>query len=208
MDAEATPRVEAGEAEAHARFRAGEALFVVDPDLTIVAWNDEATSLTGIPAADAVGRPCSSVLAVRDDAGRLLCRPDCPLAREAFAGGAVSPREVVAEGRAGPRRVVLHSVAVADGERPLLMHLMTEVREPSRDGGQPARTPAPGAPKLTYRQREVLALLGDGIPVREIGVRLGLTEVTVRNHVRGILSRLECHSQLGAVAKARRLEIL
>src|SRR3990170_6610871 len=106
VDAQATPRVEAGEAEAHARFRAGEALFVVDPDLTIVAWNDEAASLTGIPAADALGRPCSSVLAVRDDAGRLLCRPDCPLAREAFAGGGLSPRGGVAHGRAGARRGV------------------------------------------------------------------------------------------------------
>ena len=206
MDRGATPGVE--EADDCTRFRAGEALFVIDPDHVVVAWNEEAESLTGIPAADAIGRPCHAVLAVRDVAGRFLCRSDCSLGREAFAGGAVSSREVVAEGRAGPRRVILHSVAVADGERPLLMHLMTEIREPARDGGWPAQGRAPGSRRLTKRQREILALLGDGIPVRVIGIRLGLTEVTVRNHVRGILGRLECHSQLEAVAKARRLDLL
>jgi DNA-binding CsgD family transcriptional regulator len=61
---------------------------------------------------------------------------------------------------------------------------------------------------LSPRQREVLALLADGIQARDIGVRLGLSEATVRNHIRGVLRRLDCHSQLQAVARARELHLV
>jgi DNA-binding CsgD family transcriptional regulator len=66
---------------------------------------------------------------------------------------------------------------------------------------------APDQP-LSPRQREVLALLADGVQARDIGVRLGLSEATVRNHIRGVLRRLGCHSQLQAVARARELHLV
>jgi DNA-binding CsgD family transcriptional regulator len=64
------------------------------------------------------------------------------------------------------------------------------------------------AERLSPRQREVLLLLADGMRAREISARLGLSEATVRNHIRGILRRLECHSQLQAVARARGRHLL
>jgi DNA-binding NarL/FixJ family response regulator len=67
---------------------------------------------------------------------------------------------------------------------------------------------AGSAEQLSPRQREVLALLADGMRAREIGAKLGLSEATVRNHIRGILHRLECHSQLQAVARARERALL
>jgi DNA-binding NarL/FixJ family response regulator len=63
-------------------------------------------------------------------------------------------------------------------------------------------------PTLSPRQQEVLGLLAHGVPAREIGTRLGLSEATVRNHIRGLLRRLDCHSQLQAVARARDLHLL
>jgi DNA-binding NarL/FixJ family response regulator len=57
---------------------------------------------------------------------------------------------------------------------------------------------------LSPRQREILALLCEGLSARPISVELGLSEATVRNHIHGILHRLGCHSQIEAVAKARR----
>lgn len=51
-------------------------------------------------------------------------------------------------------------------------------------------------------------LLANGIPAREIAVRLGLAETTVRNHIRHLLRKLGCHSQLEAVAVAYRLGLL
>lgn len=69
-----------------------------------------------------------------------------------------------------------------------------------------ARTPL--GPPLSPRQRQVLALLDSGTPAREIAVRLGRSEATVRNHIRAVLRKLGCHSQLEAVATARRLGLL
>ena len=61
---------------------------------------------------------------------------------------------------------------------------------------------------LTPQQHRVLELLDEGLRVAEIARRLGISETTVRNHVRAILSRLGCHSQLEAVAAARRRGII
>jgi len=61
---------------------------------------------------------------------------------------------------------------------------------------------------LSPRQREVLALLGEGLGAEAIATRLGLSLTTVRNHVSAVLHRLGCHSQLQAVATARRRGLL
>jgi DNA-binding CsgD family transcriptional regulator len=66
---------------------------------------------------------------------------------------------------------------------------------------------APAA-QLSRRQREVLELLAEGVRAREIGDRLGLSEATVRNHIRGLLRKLGCHSQLQALARARELHLV
>ncbi len=62
--------------------------------------------------------------------------------------------------------------------------------------------------QLSPRQREILGLLAQGIVVRRIAAKLGLSETTVRNHIRVTLRRLDCHSQLEAVAIARRLHLV
>lgn len=59
-------------------------------------------------------------------------------------------------------------------------------------------------PPLSPRQRQVLDLLADGFGPNAIARRLGLSLPTVRNHIAAVLHRLGCHSQLEAVATARR----
>jgi DNA-binding NarL/FixJ family response regulator len=69
-------------------------------------------------------------------------------------------------------------------------------------------TMAPPQAPLSPRQREVLGLLARGVRAREIGSSLGLSEATVRNHIREVLRRLDCHSQLQAVARARERHLI
>lgn len=57
---------------------------------------------------------------------------------------------------------------------------------------------------LTERQGEVLYLLSLGLDVQQIAARLFLSVATVRSYVRDSLRRLGAHSQLEAVAIARR----
>jgi len=62
--------------------------------------------------------------------------------------------------------------------------------------------PAPH-PHLTPRQVEVLRHLERGRSTEQIAAHMGLSVETVRNHIRGVLRALGCHSRLEAVAIAR-----
>jgi DNA-binding CsgD family transcriptional regulator len=64
------------------------------------------------------------------------------------------------------------------------------------------------APDLTPRQEEVLRLLAEGLDTNEIARRLGVAVETARNHIRGLLQRLDAHSRLEAVIAARRYGLL
>jgi len=180
--------------------RSGDALFAFDPDLTIVAWNRAAEELTGVPAKAAVGRRCWEVLGGHDERGNLVCHPGCSTARLAREGWPVSCQDVLITAGRGKRRVALSTVAIDQGDGPLFVHVMVPHGE-NRPGH---RLPV----SLTPRQEEVLRLLADGIPAKVIATRLGLAEDTVRNHIRAILAALETHSQLEAIAKARRLQLV
>jgi DNA-binding NarL/FixJ family response regulator len=57
---------------------------------------------------------------------------------------------------------------------------------------------------LTEREREILALLGQGSSNDEIASALYISPQTVQTHVRNILTKLGVHSKLAAVAFAAR----
>jgi DNA-binding NarL/FixJ family response regulator len=80
--------------------------------------------------------------------------------------------------------------------------------ERCQDAGAPLRVGRDLGRPLSARQRQVLALLAEGVPARGIALQLGLAEATVRNHIRGIFRKLGCRSQLEAVAVAHRLDVL
>ena len=50
----------------------------------------------------------------------------------------------------------------------------------------------------------MLALIDQGLSAKAIAEQLEIAEPTVRNHIRSILLELGCHSQLEALAVARR----
>jgi two-component system, NarL family, response regulator DevR len=58
---------------------------------------------------------------------------------------------------------------------------------------------------LTPREREILALMTQGVDNRAVAERLHISYATVRTHVRSILAKLGARSQLDAVAKASQL---
>ena len=181
-------------------FRSGDALVAFDEDLTIVSWNQAAEDLTGVSADEAVGRHCWEVLAGRDECGDIVCHPGCSTARLAREGWPVRRQGLLIKAREGKRRVEMSTVVVDEGGRPLFLHVML----PRRDAASPPAVRV----TLTRRQRQVLAMLADGVPAKVIAMRLGLAEATVRNHIRAILVALGTHSQLEAIAKAHRLQLI
>jgi DNA-binding NarL/FixJ family response regulator len=58
---------------------------------------------------------------------------------------------------------------------------------------------------LTYRELEVLRLLGTGASNREISERLNITENTVKSHVHNVLDKLNMRNRSEARNFAQRL---
>lgn len=69
--------------------------------------------------------------------------------------------------------------------------------EPRPSGERlPERQPAPDVfDGVTPREREVLAMLVDGIRIAQIAKALFISEATVRNHVKSLFRKLRVHSQ-------------
>ncbi|WP_330347126.1 response regulator transcription factor [Streptomyces sp. NBC_00582] len=72
---------------------------------------------------------------------------------------------------------------------------------------EPADTPA--APSelasLSPREKDILALIGDGLTNREIGKRLYLSEKTVKNHISRLLAKLGVQRRVQAAVLASHL---
>ena len=73
--------------------------------------------------------------------------------------------------------------------------------------GAPA-VPAGGEGALSVREREVLALLVEGMNYREIAEKIFISPDTVRNHIRNIYEKLHVHSRSEAVVKAIRQKLV
>ena len=185
-------------------YRSGDALFGFDDDLNIVSWNDAAEELTGVPASEAVGRPCWDVICGVDQRGALVCHKGCSGARLARQGWPVSAQEMLIKSTGGRRRVMVSTITVRhEGAEPLYLHVMRDGLEVAEEAPEGMRVP-----ELTPRQLEVLQALAAGEQAKAIARRLGIAETTVRNHIRMILVELGCHSQLEAVAEARRRHLI
>jgi len=183
-------------------FRSGDALMAFGPELRIDAWNEELEQLTGIPPAEAIGRPCWEVLGGVGEGGAVICHPGCSEARLAREGWPVPSRRILIRTAKRRKLVTMSTIAAVSADRgPVCLHLFRN--ETLAAGSERATTS-----HLTARQQEVLELIAEGVPAKVIATRLGIAEGTVRNHIRAVLVELGSHSQLEALAEARRRRLL
>jgi DNA-binding NarL/FixJ family response regulator len=68
--------------------------------------------------------------------------------------------------------------------------------------------PAPDASPLTARHQQLLPLLAEGMPNKRIADALGVTEGTVKQHLKELFKRLQVRNRTQAVREARRLGLL
>ena len=61
---------------------------------------------------------------------------------------------------------------------------------------------------LTSRQQEILPLLAEGMPNKQIADRLGVTEGTIKQHLKDLFRRLGARNRTQAVKEAQRLGLL
>lgn len=100
-----------------------------------------------------------------------------------------------------PPSVLLHALksALADG----LTRLGGASEEETSEGAPPAEDP-----QLSARQLDILLMLNTGQSNKDIALRLGLAEKTVKNHVTTLFQALGVTSRLQAVMAGRRMKIL
>ncbi|MGC9490202.1 MAG: diguanylate cyclase [Thermovirgaceae bacterium] len=81
-------------------------LYIVDRQRVIRYWNRAAERITGFPASEVVGKPCSDDILTHVDAeGRNLCQGDCPLS-EVLKTGCNTEAEVYLHHKEGHRKPV------------------------------------------------------------------------------------------------------
>ena len=163
-------------------------------ELTVVA--DHGMEAVAGPEVDAVvtlwdGRldePVPPVVALLGD-------EDAVAAALAAGARGILPRDAPAD------RIAAALVAVSQGL--LAIDEAFEAAVVSRR--QPAE---PLIEPLTPREREVLALLADGLANKAIAQRLGISESTVKFHVNAILGKLAVENRSEAIVQAARLGLV
>jgi DNA-binding NarL/FixJ family response regulator len=192
-----------------------ERLVAHDPGLVLVAASDSLESLGGVIAQR---RPDVLLLDPGPESHLAL-----PLLLEQRPTRDTTPVVVLLEDldgeagaralRAGARAALprnaspaeIHAAvrAAAAGLASLPAGLATAVLDgKSRDAARAPRDTRDGA--LTAREREILALLGEGLVNKAIGVRLGISEHTVKTHLAAIYEKLEASNRAEAVATGLR----
>ncbi|HEY4846132.1 MAG TPA: response regulator transcription factor [Candidatus Dormibacteraeota bacterium] len=151
-----------------------------------------------------------------DVAGRL--RENQPKVAIVFLSADESEEAMIAAVRAGACAYLPKSRATADvvdavrraadGEMLIpaaqLARLLARSQEMARDDDDRRRL----LDGLTPREKEVLALMAEGLDNRAIAAELGIGFTTVRGHVQNILEKLDAHSKLEALACAARYGLL
>jgi DNA-binding NarL/FixJ family response regulator len=203
-------------ADAHSATRAGLRMALAGDPFDIVAEVDSADA--AIEAAKRA-RPDVCVLdadmpggAVRATTEIVRAHPEAAVVVMASARADETMLEVVRAGAVGyllkdmdPERLRFALFGVTQGEaalpRVLVARLMLEFRV--RESRRRLVSARGHDAELTRREWDVLALLADGASTGEIAASLGVSAVTVRRHISGVLGKLGVSSRAEAVDMMR-----
>lgn len=197
----------------------GDAAFVTDSTGRIVYWGPSAVAALDLSRKTCEGRFCWEVLGSGSADETTVCRPNCPSLAAAGQLKAVPARELCLRTQTNDRwfSVSFLGAPLDDRGRPLVVHLCRDIDSTKRLSQAVAdcvdnlhRISELSRPlvdavalSLTRREAEVLRLCARGLSSRKIADTLGVAPATARNHVQNILEKLECHTRVEAILKAR-----
>lgn len=205
-----------------------EAAYVIDAGSTILAWNAGAEKLFGLSAADAIGQSCGRVVDGVDESGP-VCSGNCFVKQSIESRAPLENFDMQVRTPQGRKwcSVTTMIVETAHSSMPHALHILRPIEaakhmefavrefllnhsviDPDRKLTLHPPTTAARHAKLSGRELEVLKLLASGGSTKSIALELGISAVTVNNHIRNILRKLDCHSRLGAIRRAERAGLL
>jgi PAS domain S-box-containing protein len=197
--------------------RTADGVFALDQAERVVFWNAAAERITGYQADEVLGRPCYEIFGSEQRAGCHHCQPDCPVIRAARNQEPVPTYNVLVRTKADVPILLNISVIVPleSHESVCTIHLFRDATHqlryetyveqilsaaaqlagPQQALAQHASQVRPLFAPLSAREKEVLGLLVQGKSAREIAETLGISYVTVRNHLQALLRKFGVHTQ-------------
>ncbi|GAB4163414.1 MAG: response regulator transcription factor [Candidatus Promineifilaceae bacterium] len=162
-------------------------LDVYEPEVVLwdLGWEADESRFDAVAAAVALETPIAALLADRE------------MAAAAWMAGArgLLRREMGMAGMPAALHAIRQGLVVVDPEYAGAL--------------LPAMPAEPAAPELlTARELEVLQLVAEGLPNRAIGLRLHISEHTVKFHITAIMGKLGAQSRTEAVVRATRAGLL
>lgn len=207
--------------------QSSDGVFAVDMAHCIVAWNKGAERILGYQAHEVIGKRCCDVIAGVSEGQTYACSPDCAVIARATHGQAHGSHTILSSFKNGEAKWICMTQFLLAGANPelnILVHIFHDTTEQvkakeivrhlsellSTARQIPDYSLLPGSEienivaDLSPRERQVLQLLAQGTGTRAIAEILVVSSTTVRNHVQSILSKLNVHTRLEAVAIASR----
>lgn len=204
-------------------FRTVDGVFVVDDQQHVVFWDAGCAQLFGRSAQSVLGRRCCEVVRGKDPSGQPFCGGSCCIARLSVGANAPGMFPLrVHDGQGQEQRLAVSIVLVPSlhHERWYCVHLLRRAQamdplatlanaaEPFPQTRAHRRMDGQRVSALSAREREIVRLLAEGMPVTGISRLLKIRAVTVRNHLQHIRAKLGVHSQAGTVAYAYRHNLI
>jgi len=135
-----------------------------------------------------------------------ISRPQRPAEVESFFVLAPSGSHALVEGLPLQSMLLELLTPYLHGTWQRVQTVEREIHEAPRTAAAQARQT--GACGITDREREILGWLREGMSNLQIGVKLGISALTVKNHVQKILRKLNAANRAQAVARAMSMNLL
>jgi DNA-binding CsgD family transcriptional regulator len=211
-----------------AMHRSIDAMFAIDGNQRVTFWNQACVDLTGVSAAEAIGSSCHEILHGREPSGRPFCRANCPVARLAKGGPALSDFSLRISTRESEKIqlnvgtmlipspvdqewMVVHFMRRGHGKSSAGLFARDDLRRNIK-GNEHLQVTAGhsshGLCLLTERERDILCLLTDGLTTDAISKQLHISMTTVRNHIQRLMAKLNVHSRIEAVNCAHQHQLM
>jgi len=204
--------------------------FIINEQRQIIFWNQAAQKILDYTADEANGRPCYEILSGRDEQGHIMCQHYCQMTTRVLQDDSFPNMDICALAKNGDSCWInMTTFALPTDDQSsgfVIVHLFRDITQnksnekfvdeivaATRDlrnknrGASFELTPlapsfTPGFDPLTPRERQILLLLVQGLSTEEMTSILHISPATIRNHIQSILSKLNVHSRLEAVAYA------
>lgn len=202
--------------EDHELYRDGVRNLLEASNVTVVA--EAGTAAEAVPlAAELKPRVALVDLVLPDGTGTDLAKrvlTVSPLTNVVMLTASAKEGDIVASLSAGacgyllkscpPEEIVAAVRAAARGDSPISPAIAARMISRFRESSPAAAPTGDGAPHLSERELEVLALIAAGRDNAEIAASLVISQHTVKNHVSGILAKLEVENRIQAAVHAVR----